>query len=685
MALRAVPVLLLSTFARGAGASQVKVTPIGKVTELLKGLQTKVEAEGKQEAAEYDKYACFCKEQSSDKLYVIEKSKKIISRLTSEITKLEADIAQLTNEISKSSLAITAMKKEIDKETEIRNKDHEEYLVKAKDLDEAIDMCGKAIEAMQESKGDLKDAKVNLAQVHNKLSASLSLQKMSQDLLGLVQKIGQEPAKYQFQGNDIIAILQKTMASMKSMKKDLDFDEMDLKAISDKKVLGLSNEKEFAEKERAQKEAIAESKTEELNDAKEANDDEKKDMNADENFLDVVTKECQDKAQLFDQRSETRAGELTAISKAIEALEDGVIPNEGANKKLVGFLQQGKQSKTAPSFVQIFRTLQQDGHNAVKRVEALLEQAAGRLDSTRLTNVMIRVKVSEDHFVKVRGLIKDLIEKLKADAESEAEQKSFCDKAMKEAITSRDMSKAKQEKARALLSTAEAKKESLEEEIADLNEAIAKNKKALLEATELRDEEKTDNEKTINEADQGMNAAQLALVTLQDFYSTAFLQTRSKYVPPDADREGKTFGDLAPDAFDSKYHGSQEESKGIIGILEVIVADFARTIKKVSAEETAAEEAFEKFKKENLDDTDTKEKTVKKKEEHLHKTKAFILEQEEAIKDATDILDAAEDKLDELKSGCVDAEEDFAERAAKRKAEVEALKEALAILEDWKA
>lgn len=679
MASRVVLAALFAVSAR-AGSSQVKVTPIGKVTELLKGLQTKVEAEGKKEAAQYDKFACFCKEQSDDKNYAIEKSQKIISRLTAQITKLEADIAQLTTDISKLSLSITEKGKEIDEATEVREKEHKEYLVKAEDLDEAIVMCENAIAAIKESKGDLKDAKVNLAQVQNQLLVSPSMEKMSHDLLALVQKIGQAPAKYQFQGNDIIAILQKTLASMKSMKKDLDFDEIDVKSIFDKKVLGLTNEKKFAEKERAEKEAIAESKTEELNNAKEDHDDEKKDLNSDQNFLDVVTGQCQDKAALFDQRSQTRAGELTAISKAIELLESGVIPNEGANKKLVGFLQQGN---IAPSFVQIVRTLQQDGNHAIKRVEVLLEQAAGRLDSRALESAMIRVKVSEDHFVKVRGLIKDLITKLQADAQSEAEQKSFCDGAMAKAITARDTSKAKQEKARALLATAEALKESLETEIADLSGQIAKNNKALMEATELRKEESAENEQTLAEAEAGKSAAELALVTLQNFYSSALLQTRSKYEPPNADREGNTFGDLAPDVFESKYHGSQEESKGIIGILEVINSDFLRTIQKVTAEEKAAEEEFDKFKKENLDDTKTKEDTVKTKDGELRKAKADILEQEQALKDAQDVLDVAEDKLDELKSSCVDAEEDFAERAAKRKAEVEALKEALAILEEW--
>jgi len=58
--------------ARGAS----KVTPIEKVIELLKNLQAETEEQSKVEAKAYDKYACFCKEQADEKLYMIEKSTK---------------------------------------------------------------------------------------------------------------------------------------------------------------------------------------------------------------------------------------------------------------------------------------------------------------------------------------------------------------------------------------------------------------------------------------------------------------------------------------------------------------------------------------------------------------------------------------------------------------------------------
>jgi predicted RNase H-like nuclease (RuvC/YqgF family) len=128
-----------------------------------------------------------------------------------------------------------------------------------------------------------------------------------------------------------------------------------------------------------------------------------------------------------------------------------------------------------------------------------------------LSAIAVRVSVAEDHFVKVRGLIKDLIQKLKDDAAAEATQKSFCDKSMAKAISDRDEAQANREVALGRLTTLNAKKEKLEDEIKDLEKAISELKKALLEATELRAEEKAENEKTIEMATEGKDAVKLAL------------------------------------------------------------------------------------------------------------------------------------------------------------------------------
>merc|ERR1712048_1423947 len=135
-----------------------------------------------------------------------------------------------------------------------------------------------------------------------------------------------------------------------------------------------------------------------------------------------------------------------------------------------------------------------------------------------------------------------------------------------------------------------------------MGQGIADNQKAVSEMTELRDAEKAENEARIQTATEGQTAVNLALTTLKAYYEKgAFVQ----YTPPNADREGLTVADRAPESFSGEYHGNGAAGKGIIGILDVILSDFDRTIAKTNADETANQATFEKDTKELADDTET--------------------------------------------------------------------------------
>merc|ERR1711879_898080 len=102
----------------------------------------------------------------------------------------------------------------------------------------------------------------------------------------------------------------------------------------------------------------------------------------------------------------------------------------------------------------------------------------------------------------------------------------------------------------------------------------------------------------------------LALEILNGFYNkgTKFVQ----YTPPNADREGNTVGDKAPEAFSGEYSGAKAESKGIIGILEVILSDFDRNSRKTTSDEEEAHKEHQKFEEDTNEDIGTKANRVEK-------------------------------------------------------------------------
>jgi len=214
---------------------------------------------------------------------------------------------------------------------------------------------------------------------------------------------------------------------------------------------------------------------------------------------------------------------------------------------------------------------------------------------------------------------------------------------------------------------------------------IADLKKAMLEASELRGEEKAENAKTVSMSAEGVNAVKMALNLLKEFYNKAAFPQVSKYTPPKSDRDGKTVGDLAPEVFDSKYAGSQSQSKGITGILEVILSDFERTQKKTEQDEKDSQAAFDKLEKDTDEDVSKKEKDIKTKDGQLADTKSDLVDAQQELIDAKSLLESSMGTLESLKAMCVNGEESWEERKQKREEEIEALKQAMEVLENWQA
>merc|ERR1719353_916507 len=62
-----------------AQAAKADVTPVEKVVQMIRDLQTQVQEEGTAEATTYDKFACFCKSKTDEK-----SNKKVITALLSQ-------------------------------------------------------------------------------------------------------------------------------------------------------------------------------------------------------------------------------------------------------------------------------------------------------------------------------------------------------------------------------------------------------------------------------------------------------------------------------------------------------------------------------------------------------------------------------------------------------------------------
>merc|ERR1719359_1389402 len=106
-----------------APCAAVDITPVESVINLLEKLEKQTMEEGKEEAAGYDKYACFCKEQSDEKLYSITTKNKKIALLTDQVAALDGEITGLNKEIVDLNTEISDLQTTCEKAQETRDAD----------------------------------------------------------------------------------------------------------------------------------------------------------------------------------------------------------------------------------------------------------------------------------------------------------------------------------------------------------------------------------------------------------------------------------------------------------------------------------------------------------------------------------------------------------------------------------
>merc|ERR1719324_1940918 len=188
----------------------------------------------------------------------------------------------------------------------------------------------------------------------------------------------------------------------------------------------------------------------------------------DQAYLKDLTEKCNLKSNEWDQRSQMRQDELTALTTALTIVKGKVA--EKTTDKTVRLVQQAAKVSKHPSpeedtpveedadddtasdeedlsFVQLSSPRQKlslvakssskflQADSPRDRVIALLKARSVQLESPVLA--ALATKVAADPFVKIKKLIQELIERLLQEAADEANHKGWCDKAFGKAKQAR--------------------------------------------------------------------------------------------------------------------------------------------------------------------------------------------------------------------------------------------------------
>lgn len=245
-----------------------------------------------------------------------------------------------------------------------------------------------------------------------------------------------------------------------------------------------------------------------------------------------------------------------------------------------------------------------------------------------------------------------MIAKLEDAAGADATEKAFCDKELAETTAKKEEKSAEIEKLSTKIDQMSARKAKLTEEVAALQKALAELAAAQLEMDKLREEENTLYKKNRADMEEGLQGVKLALKVLSDYYSA-----------------------------DGAHAAAEGAGASIVGLLEVAESDLSKNLAEIIATEEMAASTYTSETKENQVEKAMKDQDVKYKSKEIGELGTGIAE---ATSDRSGVeaeLDPVLKYLSSLQDRCIAKAETYAERKARREAELAGLKEALQILE----
>merc|ERR550514_1120892 len=384
-----------------------------------------------------------------------------------------------------------------------------------------------------------------------------------QEQPGSIAHAAPEANAYEFQSGGIVDMLTKLKDKFKDELSALEEEELNSKHAYEQVTQELHDSIENANVEIERKKGVKAERQQDKADDEAELADTTADRDADQKYLDDLRAQCAQKTSDFNNRQKLRQEELDAIQQAMDLIGGDSVQGAG-EKHLPQLVQTAKASEDGAALVQLRSSLASPQQ---AKVAEFLQDMADKYHSKLLS--MVALKAAADPFRKVKKMIKDLIVKLMEEAAEEAEHKGWCDTELTTNQQSRDSLTAEVNNLTAEIDGLTSLIAKLTEEIAQLNADIAEIDDAVAKATSERQAEKEKNADTIADAKEAQTAVEQALTVLKEFYAkaaeaTALVQQKQT---PEAD---------APETFDEPYKGMGSEGGGVVGMLEVILSDFAR-------------------------------------------------------------------------------------------------------------
>mmetsp|Transcript_93765 Transcript_93765/g.195536 ORF Transcript_93765/g.195536 Transcript_93765/m.195536 type:complete len:700 (-) Transcript_93765:225-2324(-) len=654
--------------------ADAKNRPVTKVITLLKDMQKQLQKEADEDEAIYDKMACWCQTNDREKTEAIKTAEVRIDGLTTKIEELTAGSARLNTEIKNLEKEIAENQDSLDKATAIREKQLAEFNAEEKDLLQSISALKAAITVLSKhhggSTGFLQMPKTHMlgvaAMLQNELSKHASLLQgvLTPNERRAAAAFLQAPGdyfdaaptfkqSYAPQSGEIFGILRQMLETFESN-------------LSASQKEELANQQAYGELKAAKEDEIKagqaqiDSKTGELADTDEKNaqakvdvDDTKASLSADEQFLSMLKEKCSMADKEWEERQKTRQLEMEAVSQALAVLSGDDAHDLFTRTFNPSFLQSSSSSDASKDF----------------RASAsqVLAAVAAKYSNPKLGALAYQVKL--DAFTRVKKAIDDMVAQLLKEKDDEIKHKDFCTDEFHQNQLQTEKKDREEQDLTAKIEDLTMAIEQLAHAIEALKGEIAEMQVQLKRAGEDRELQNKEFQTTVADQRETQKLLKAALSFLKDFYAKkeALLQQKQEPVGPPP-----------PSGFET--YKNNAASGGVMQLIEQIVAD----AKSMEAEAIKAEEdsqkAYEDFVKDTNASIEAKSKDIVEKSEVKARAEGELVETKEAKEAVILELEQLSNYNAQLHQSCDFVLKNFDLRQTARDEEIEALRQAKAIL-----
>jgi len=339
---------------------------------------------------------------------------------------------------------------------------------------------------------------------------------------------------------------------------------------------------------------------------------------------------------------------------------------------------------------QTYSLFQQESRSQLKtrsdlaraEVVTLVKRLADKHHSAALAQLASRISAvlrfgtagGADPFGKVKSLIADMISKLEKEAASEADEKAYCDEQMAKTEAKKADLEDDVAKLTSKIDKAAAKSAGVKADVKEFQAQLSALAKEQAEMDNMRMEERANYAQAKSDLELGLSGVRKALSVLREYYGS----TGASMIQAGSDMSDMMQQPTMPE----KHLKAGDAGSSIIGILEVCESDFATNLAEETSEEDDAEAAYEKKTQENSISKTRLDQDVKYGTQESQTLDKEIAELSGDRETTNSELSAVLEYYSKIKDRCIAKPMTYESRKARRTAEIQGLKEALAILQD---